>query len=417
MMADNNITVQDNQIFLTGNLGLPALRYVCALLHHTISERNFDHVVLNFSECEFLGERVMLPLIPILTKYQMEGINFHLVEPTDQTLYRLFRNANWSHHIDPVGYTQATVRGRHVPAIRFSGEEDGETESIAEISNRVLDLTLSQLDINREAMAALEWSLCEIMDNVSNHANSPVGGYIQATANRSRNDVEFVVADAGIGIPASMNMEDHQHALRYVIDEGVTRDKAKNAGNGLYGSYRIARLSGGQFEINSMHASLFTTPEGELRTQSYSIPYMGTAVRCRINLSDSTLLDKALRFNDKPHVPAFDYIERNFENEVGELVFNMKEQASHDLGSRHGGRRIRGQIENLLGMRSSVVIDFDGLGVISSSFADEVFGRLFVDMGPLAFMNRIEMRNVDSTIVGLINRAIVQRTKQGNGDQ
>lgn len=33
----------------------------------------------------------------------------------------------------------------------------------------------------------------------------------------------------------------------------------------------------------------------------------------------------------------FDYIERNFENEAGELVFNMKEQTGHDLGSRHGG--------------------------------------------------------------------------------
>ena len=63
----------------------------------------------------------------------------------------------------------------------------------------------------------------------------------------------------------------------------------------------------------------------------------------------------------------------------------------------------------------SRVRDAEGAGVISSSFADEVFGRLFLGMGPRAFMTRIEMRNVDSTFEGLIDRAIVQRIRLGNG--
>ena len=58
-----------------------------------------------------------------------------------------------------------------------------------------------------------------------------------------------------------------------------------------------------------------------------------------------------------------------------------------------------------------VVVDFTDVSVISSSFADEVFGRLFLDLGPRAFMSRIVLRNVDPTIDGLIDRAIVQRTR------
>ena len=72
-------------------------------------------------------------------------------------------------------------------------------------------------------------------------------------------------------------------------------------------------------------------------------------------------------------------------------------------------------LENLLRERRTIVLDFSGVGVISSSFADEVFGRLFVEMGPRAFMTRIEMHHVDPTVEGLIDRAIVQRTKLGNG--
>ena len=77
---------------------------------------------------------------------------------------------------------------------------------------------------------------------------------------------------------------------------------------------------------------------------------------------------------------------------------------------------MRTTIENLLRTRRLIILDFVVVGVFTSSFADEVFGRLFVQMGPSAFMTRIEMRNVDSTVKGLIDRAIMQRTKFGNGE-
>ena len=125
---------------------------------------------------------------------------------------------------------------------------------------------------------------------------------------------------------------------------------------------------------------------------------------------------KALRFKEQPHDPPCDHVERAFENRGGELVFDMREKARRDFGSRQGGKRIRSMIENLLRDRRPVILDFDGVAVISSGFADEVFGRLFVDMGACAFMTRVEMRNVDPTVGGLIDRAIAQRTRLGNGD-
>lgn len=98
------------------------------------------------------------------------------------------------------------------------------------------------------------------------------------------------------------------------------------------------------------------------------------------------------------------------------MIFDVKNEAQRDTGSRQGGKRIRGMIENLLRENRPLVLDFDGVGVISSSFADEAFGRLFVEMGPRAFMSRIEMRNVDPTVEGLIDRAIMQRARLDNGD-
>ena len=352
----------------------------------------------------------MLPILPIIANYQAQGNSFDLVLPQEEKLKRLFLNTNWAHHINPNKYDSSSYEGGHVPALRFEQPEDQNL-----ILDRVMDLILSQMNAERSTLKAIEWSLWEIIDNVPNHAQSSVGGFVQATV--FGDEVEFVVSDSGIGIPQSMQEDNHVVALTKVINEGVTRDKTQNAGNGLYGSYQAAFQSNGQFEIHSLNGLLFfTNLEKGVNSRWERIPYDGTSVRCRIGTNDHELLDKALRFKGKPFDPPYDYIERKFENDEGEVIFNMREKAWRDFGSRKGGKRVRGMIESLLGADRSVVLDFDGVGVISSSFADEVFGRLFVDMGPRAFMTRIEMRNVDPTVEGLIDRAIVQRTKLGNGN-
>ena len=101
---------------------------------------------------------------------------------------------------------------------------------MGEIFESVLTLILGELETNRATVAAVEWSLGEVMDNVISHAESPVGGFVQATAYRSSNRVEFVVADAGMGIARSMRIEDPVRALTAAITEGVTRDQSINAG-------------------------------------------------------------------------------------------------------------------------------------------------------------------------------------------
>ncbi len=372
--------------------------------------------MLDFSTCEHITEAVMLPLIPQIAKYRNNGIDFRYIPPLNENLSRLFHNANWAHHLDPSGNNTSNYEGGHVPALCFG---DHESNDAFEIFNRVINMILRQLNTDRQALKAVEWSLWEIMDNVTDHANSQVGGFIQATAYERRNSVEFVIADAGIGIPESMGMKDrrkdHPKALRDAISEGVTRDPEKNAGNGLYGSYRVSVLSGGSFEIHSLYGFL-GSDKNRVNSNYEKVPYAGTSVLCSINLSDPDLLHNALQFKGKPHDPPSDYIEKQFETAEDELLFCMKTEAGKDFGSRQGGIRVRNMIENLLRDRDSIILDFADVGVISSSFADEVFGRLFMQMGPRAFMSRITMRNVDTTVNGLIDRAIVQRTKLDNGN-
>lgn len=403
-----------NRVSVSGDLrGSNDLRLVAANLHQVIEERGYPEVVLDFERCTTAFQAVMLPLMPILALHrERRQVSFRLVEPMSAQLRRLFINANWAHFIDPGKYAFNQQFSDQVPAQRF--RDHREMDAIIE---QVLHLLVARLDISRTALAALEWSMNEIMDNVLSHAEAPSGGFVQATAFERAQRVEFVVADAGIGIPGSIRVRSDEDAIVQAVEEGKTRDTSQNAGNGLYGSFRLATLSGGEFEINSARGLLYGSERGAAmyKTRYRRIPYTGTAVRCGIGVSDPDLLASALNFRGALHTPLFDYTERRFESEGGEMILSVKDEISQELGSRAGGRLVARMVRNLLGDDQVVVLDFADVSVISSSFADEVLGRLFVDLGPMTFANRIEIRNANPNIRGLIDRAIVQRTRLGNG--
>ena len=64
--------------------------------------------------------------------------------------------------------------------------------------------------------------------------------------------IEYIVVDAGIGIPRTLrqshpDLSSDTAALERAIREGVTRDENLGQGNGLYGSYQVCSHSNGVF--------------------------------------------------------------------------------------------------------------------------------------------------------------------------
>jgi hypothetical protein len=261
--------------------------------------------------------------------------------------------------------------------------------------------------------------LNEITDNVINHAQSPIGGLLQVTNfHRQQRVVEFSVCDAGIGIPNSLRsghkeVRSDQEALDKAIREGVTRDKSVGQGNGLYGSLRITQLSGGSFEVHAGYASLVSWPDA-LHIRPETIPLSGSLVVARIGYKKALSLEEALKFGGKSYDP-MDHVQLSYEEgEDGLVVFPLAQEAQ-GFGSRSAGMPIRQKLKNLARICGGkrIVIDFSDVPIVSSSFADEVFGKLFSELGALDFMRAFEFRKVDLTIQGLINKAIEQRTKTG----
>jgi hypothetical protein len=139
---------------------------------------------------------------------------------------------------------------------------------------------------------------------------------------------------------------------------------------------------------------------------------MGTFVRASINYSFEGLLEKALVFKGKPHDPAFNFVERMYQTKGADIEFIVAKELTA-FGSREAGRFARNKVENLMDNRTCPVeFDFSDVRLISSSFADEVFGKLFAELGALRFGQLCKFKNVDTTVQKLIDRAIEQRLKQ-----
>ena len=407
----NRVESHGNQIDVSGRVGLLDFHRVLAAIHTLTTKREFKDIVLNFEACTAAYNGPMLSICSAIASCRFRGIDIDVRLPLKADLQRRFKNSNWAYLLDPTAFEGSAYRGElNVPAISFSSpvEQSGAV-------NRMLDSLLGSLPgLARTDLSAVEWALNEITDNVLTHSESAPGGIVQLSNLRAKNLVEFAVSDSGVGIPNTLRrghpeLRSDTEALDRAIREGVTTDPKIGQGNGLYGTYRIASLSKGYFHVHSGYARLdFQNAGAHVRTET--IPCVGTLVVVGINRNEPDALKEALRFNGR-HGAEIDYLDTHFEAAGADVVFEMHAEAA-SFGSRVSGSRVRTKLDNLMRMNpeARIVVDMREVAFCSSSFADEVFGKLFVSMGALAFMRKFELRGVHPTVRSLIDRAISQRS-------
>ena len=412
-----SITRSDNKIKVVDSFDVQDFHFLLTILHTAVSKIGYKEVFLDFEDCTSAFPTSMLATCAQVMNYRRSGINLRLLLPRNPNLSRLFINTNWAYLIDPQTYPQSNFRGyTQVPATQYS-DSDQQRDAV----NRIVNAILGAIpDMERNDFAAFEWSINEITDNVLTHSQSLIGGLVQvSTFQKNKKIVKFIVADAGVGIPNTLR-ETHPHltsdseALDKAIREGVTRDKSLGQGNGLFGSFQICSHCNGTFQVDSGHGKLLYTEKQGLHIRSQNIPFAGTLVAGSIDFSKPHLLEEALKFGSKQYSP-IDFVETKYESYgPGKIVFVMKDEAG-SFGSRLAGTPVRNKLLNLYKMSDStkISVDLAGIPIISSSFADEVFGKLFVELQPIVFMQRFEIVNTMQTVRHLIDRAIAQRMVVG----
>ncbi len=410
-----------NRIRFVGRVNALAHRQFMWCLHEC-RERGYQDIILDFSTCERALPIGMIPLLTSADALRRATVDISVVLPEDEWLERLFHNTNWAHFLEPERFAESdTSHERHLAAQRF-----GDSEQQQRLVSTFMDVVMRSMTLDRHVIAGLEWSINEITDNVLNHADCKEGGIIQVITFGERKRVAFGVADSGRGILSSLreghpNLQKDDQAIRQAMNAGITRNSEVGQGNGIAGTLQIATLSKGSFGITSGQAQVqVQTRDGRPESSSYNRGkrqrFQGTFVYAELGLDTEFRLSEALGFGDEPHEPV-DIIESLYETESGDAVVLKLRNESTGFGSRFSGRQLRTKCLNLLNAEPGkpLLLDWAGIPLVSSSFADELVGKLFASLGPLAFSARVRNISMEPTVRGLVDKAIMQRVAQEAG--
>ncbi len=90
------------------------------------------------------------------------------------------------------------------------------------------------------------------------------------------------------------------------------------------------------------------------------------------------------------------------------VTFQFK-QYGENLGTRPLGKQVREQLLPLLQGEERVVLDFDGVGVVSNSFADECIAKLLLYMPLDELKSRTTFHGLNSIAADSVLTALQRR--------
>lgn len=380
-------------------------------IYGTFNRKGYSDVVVDFSESRKPYANGIVPIAMELDAYRKAGCDITLIPPNHPGALGVFRANNWLHCLDPYHWEDSKNldSALHLPLSKFHNDDE-----LNELVSHAVEICIQQLVFAHGVPQAFEWALNEIAGNVLVHAGASVQGWVQITTYKDNHRLALVVADSGMGIPSSMadafTLRNDLDALERAVEAGVTSKPDFGQGNGLAGSIAITQNSGGMFAAVSGRARLRILGS-EVTARNHFPPFQGTFVEMQFDTDREIDLPKALW----GHEPT-NYFETKYESPTEDKYeVSLREYAS-SFGNRITGQRIRNIILNLLENRQQpIAVQMEGVAIVSSSFADELFGKLFVHFGPLEFSRIVELKGLNPTVRSIIDRAVAQRMAQSLG--
>ncbi len=403
---------KQGKVVLRGKIGSIAAKAFCRAIN-SFELRNEDKISIDFSKIQRPYINGMLPIISMILNLKGKGCKVDIIQPENSSVKRLFNNYNWKRLLINGRIKPSKTRSKTAYTNRFVSGDDQHR-----IVNEFIDFILGSVVIDKNIIMGLEWTVNELTDNVLNHSNSKKGGVLQAILNRRTKEIEFGIVDDGIGIPKSIQPvlrkgSSDLDAINEAIKSGVTRDKRIGQGNGLAGSLKIASLCKGTFEVRSGRGwlNLGSNQKAQQLLFHENESFKGTLVTVMMNLlTPFSIIEGLSVSNTIAHFPSY-IIDTKYEMETVDSFYIKMNEENIGYGNRQAGEFVRTKVLNLVKAENNypIIIDWEGVPFISSSFADEFIGKLFVNIGADKFNKLIKNSNMDNLITKLIHKSISQR--------
>ncbi len=222
------------------------------------------------------------------------NVQYQWVEPVYIGPYVAYCNENNISSQHNTGYVNTMIGMNYSEAKSYSPVEHFNSRvHIDHIANHLSGVILKNIDyLNEEDRNDLNdylrYLFTEIMNNVIDHSRSPIGGIAMAQHYPNKKEVQFVVADRGVGFLENIKIKrpdaiTEKEAIEIAIQKGFTATPAtmygheRNAGFGLYAMSEILKQTGGTYIIIS-NDTIMRYRKGRIEFKKLVTPYKGVVV-------------------------------------------------------------------------------------------------------------------------------------------
>lgn len=390
----NNISIKLNRF--------TQAKYLNDCILHEISKGN-NEITVNIEE-SFSGSNVCAPIAGIIDYHRNNGILITVNCPKNSY-------ANHVRIYNPIVIEDITSENSPFDKVYSFSSEEGVSRIVTMYS-----FALRQNDVlENGVIQSLEWCMNESIDNVLQHSLSKKG-FVMAQIHKQTKKFNFCVFDSGVGIFNSLRDTKHAPqnslcAIQMAMRERVTRDERIGQGNGLWGLSQIIKEANGKLLISSGGAR-YEYDSGDEKTiisGDFNLGKANGTTMIDFQLDYSVPIDVAQALNG--YIP-LDFWLENHENDQGEIILDIAKE-SNGTGTRKSAEKMRNIVINCLQEQyNTVCLDFQNVSMLSSSYADELIGKLVALFGFSNFMEHIIISHLNAFNAAIVNRSVGQRMAQ-----
>ena len=357
------------------------------------------HLVLNFEGTKASFPNVCAPISGIIETLITQGFNFEFIN-----LSKYLQKLSLSKPLK-VKENKYEAKNALDKVWRFDS-----TDEIYFLINSFVEELSQVIVCEKGVLDGFEWSINEVLDNILQHSGNTYG-YVMGQVHKRTKHFAFCAYDSGNGIYQSLLNSVHKpkspgEALSLAVKEGITRDKKIGQGNGLWGLHQIVSENTGILNISSGSASYsLTNKENRIFENIPQLPgNSGCMVDFQLDYNKEISISKALGGYEPVNMKI-----ESMEDDFGNIIVDLKSKES-GVGTRKSGEKIRNELINIYKQSGkSITLDFKDLNIVSSSFADELIGKLVAEFGFYAFNNVFKLKNMNTSVQSIVQRSVAQR--------
>ncbi len=290
------------------------------------------------------------------------------------------------------------------------------SKDIDKIVSGIVHSLRTHAKLVKGVLPSIELCLNEVMDNVINHSlpsNEPVEnavGYVMAQYHQDNRTVAFTIHDNGQGILKSFegskySPANEDEAIQLAISRNIT--SGNGAGRGLWMLSQLIKDNCGLLEISTGKTRVTFDHIKDNESSEPVISKIATSISGGTTIDFRITVDKEINVENAlfGYIPT-DLWEEDHELNENTLVFEIAKE-SQGTGTRYAANRLRNVIRNAFEQSGKkILIDFDSTSIVTSSYADELLGKMIEEVGFVKYMTYFSITNVSPINEMMINEAL-----------